>query len=157
MEARSTRRLIAILLKIYIEMLLGCIIGDISVLDGDRVDGIACVVYARDFMEIVHAAVHGFEVRDVGLVNGHRVERGIGAEEECVAVAGVAHGQRKTVGVDLLVDEYGVVAIVAAGPDGERIRQRRYPSHEFIVGIHRVVEGAVNRGTGGNQENEKDW
>ena len=137
-------------------MLLGCIIGDISVLDGDRVDGIACVVYARDFMEIVHAAVHGFEVRDVGLVNGHRVERGIGAEEECVAVAGVAHGQRKAVGVDLLVDEYGVVAVVAVGPNGERICQRRYPSHELIVGIHRVVERTVDGGTRDKEEQKEE-
>ena len=94
---------------------------------------------------------------NVGLVDRHRVEYRVGTEVERVAVAGIAHGQREAVGVDLLVEEYGVVAIVAVGPDGERIGQRRHTAHELIVGIHRVVEGAVNRGTGGNQENEKDW
>ena len=138
-------------------MLLGCIIGDISVLDGDGVDGVACVVDAFDLMEIVHATVHGLEVRDVGLVDGHRVNGVVGSEIENILVTGVAHGQCEAVGVDLLVEEYGVVAIVAVGPDGERIGQRRHTAHELIVGIHRVVEGAVNRGTGGNQENEKDW
>ena len=137
-------------------MLLGCIIGDIAVLDGDGVDGIACVVYAFDLMEIVHATVHGLKVRDVGLVDGHRVHGVVGTEVEDVAVTGVAHGQREAVGVDLLVDEYGIVAIVAAGPDGERVGQRRYLAHELIVGIHRVVKRAVNGGARGEEEQKKE-
>ena len=137
-------------------MLLGCIIGDIAVLDGDGVDGIACAVYAFDLMEIVHATVHGLKVRDVGLVDGHRVHGVIGSEVEIVIVTGDADVEREAFGVDLLVDEYGIVAIVAAGPDGERVGQHRYLAHELVVGIHRVVKRAVNGGARGEEEQKKE-
>lgn len=80
----------------------------------------------------------------VGLCHPHGVEYFFGFETEHVFVAAIAHGQRETICLGQLVDEYRIRAIVPLGQDGKWVWQLGYVAHELVVGVNRVVQRAIH-------------
>lgn len=122
-------------------------------MDDNGVDGVMGSLHSRQGMEEGRIAVDGLKVRHVVFLHAYSIEGRIAVEVgqlevEYIFWGLVAHGEHEAVLVDVSVEEYGVRSHSRpCSGDGERVLECRNLPFEHVLGLHFIVQGAVDAGT----------
>ena len=144
----NDRMLIASTLKIYVKMDFFCIICYIPIFDYNGINVVLCVGDTFDGVENGRVAIYRLKMWQVVLRYGNRIDGGLSRRvtplhKEYVLTMIVAHGEAKTIHVDVSVDKHRIVSVVPVGGDVERVGERSHGSGQLKLTIDPVVEWTI--------------